>query len=96
MPAANPNFTALRLDDIFDEALDKEFMGKVRKIDLPNGNIVWLKCEDPYGFWYVSLKKGQVPENLKGAYSNFAVALNAVNLWLKDKKDPIVYPSSKV
>jgi len=95
MPAANPDFKALTLNEIYDQEVEDEFMGKARKINLPNGNIVWLKCEDPYGFWYVSLKKGQVPENLKGAYSNFSTALNAVNLWLKDKRDPIVYPTTK-
>lgn len=90
MPAPRGNFVPFELDDILDEDYDKEHMGKRRKIEL-DGNVVHIDCEDPYGFWYVKLKKGQVPERLKGAYTTFDAALTAVNTWLKNKKEPISF-----
>ncbi len=88
MPAPKPNFVPYQLDDILDENLDQESGGKYRKIEIEN-NTVHIKCEDPYGFWYISLSKGQVPEKLKGAYTSFDQALREVNFWLKHKKEPI-------
>lgn len=87
MPAKRDNFTPLTFDEIFDDEYDKEHMGKYRKIEL-DGNTVHIKCEDPYGFWHISIAKGQIPEKLKGAYTSFDQALREVNVWLKDKKEP--------
>ncbi len=86
MPAKREDFTPLTFDDIFDDDYDKEHQGKYRKVEIEN-NIVHIRSEDPYGFWKISLQKGQLPEKLKGAYTSFDQALRDVNLWLKDKKE---------
>ncbi len=90
MPAVRENFKPLTLDDVLDEEYDEEHMGKFRKIEIER-NVVHIKCEDPYGFWKISLEKGQLPERLKGSYTTFDQALREVNRWLKDKKEPLVY-----
>lgn len=90
MPAKKDHFQPLTFDDILDEEYDQEHMGKYRKIELEN-NTVHIRSEDPFGFWYISLQKGQVPEKLKGAYTTFDQALRDVNYWLKNKKEPISF-----
>lgn len=88
MPAPRSNFVPYTLDDVLDDQTEFENGGRHRTIDIDN-NIVNIKCEDPHGFWYISLKKGQLPEKLKGAYTSFDLALHDVNIWLKSKKEPI-------
>lgn len=94
MPSVDPNFKPLDLNDILDDELDKEYMGKLRKIVMSNGNFVWIECRDPYGFWYISLEKGKLPDKLTGSYTTFDMALRDVNQWLRDKKEPIVYETN--
>lgn len=89
MPMTKDHYMSLTLDDVLDEDYDKEHMGKFRKINLDN-NIVHIKCEDPYGFWYISLEKGQVPEKLKGSYTTFDLAFRDVKIWLANKKEPYI------
>lgn len=84
------NFTPHTLDSIFDVEYDKEHGGKYRKIEMDNGNVCHIKCEDPYGFWYISLDKGQVPNRCKGSYTSFDAALRDVNVWLRSKPEPYV------
>lgn len=91
MPAPQSNFVPLTLNEILDEELDAEERGKVRKIKMSNGNILTFTCEDPYGFWVMKLSKGRLPEKLMGAYTTFDAALKDANLWMKDKKEPLVY-----
>ena len=87
-------FSPLSFDDIFDDDYDKEHMGKYRKIEI-DGNTVHIRCEDPYGFWYISVSKGQIPEKLKGSYTSFDQAFRDVNTWLKDKKQPYIPSEQK-
>ena len=94
MPAKPANFKAYTFDDIFDDEYDKEHSGKSRKIELDN-NTININCEDPYGFWYISIAKGQIPDKLKGAYTSFDQALRDVNVWLKDKKEPYIPSETK-
>lgn len=94
MPTVKQNFVPLTFDDILDEDYDKEHQGKFRKVELEN-NTVHIRCEDPHGFWYVSLEKGQVPDFLKGAYTSFDQALRDVNIWLKNKKVPYIPSAEK-
>lgn len=90
MPKINESFVPLTLDDVLDEEYDEEHRGHFRKIEIEN-NTVHIRRQDPYGFWHISLSKGQVPDRMKGAYTNFEMALTAVNIWLKNKKEPLVY-----
>jgi hypothetical protein len=46
----------------FEHAYSRE-----RFITLPNGNKLRLTAKDPYGFIYLSLEHGQLPESLKDA-----------------------------
>lgn len=94
MPMKSENFRPYTFDDIFDEEYDKEHTGKYRKIEV-EGNVIHIRCEDPYGFWYVSVEKGTIPDRLKGAYTSFDQALRDVNLWLKDKKRPYIPSEQK-
>jgi len=91
MPVIKGNsFIPHTMDSILEEDYDKEHSGKIRRIKMDNGNIVYIECEDPYGFWKISLEKGQLPERLKGSYTLFDQALRDVNLWLRDKPEPYI------
>ena len=96
MPAVDTEFKPLTFDDCYDPELDAEYRGKVRKVVLENGNWLWMESEDPYGYWTVKLKRGKLPDNLQnGSFTTFRDLLNAVNIWLKDRKHPIVYTTTK-
>lgn len=88
------NFVNLTLDDIFDPEYDKEHTGSKKKIEL-DGNTVHIETRDPYGFWHLSLEKGQLPEKYKGGYTTFTQALNAANEWLRNKKTAYIPSESK-
>jgi hypothetical protein len=48
--------------------------------------VVKQRPEDPYGFWWVSREKGQIPDELKGAYTSPARARIAVESYLNRTK----------
>lgn len=48
--------------------------------------VVKQRLEDPYGFWWIGREKGQVPEELKGAYTSPDRAQEAVRVYLNKKK----------
>lgn len=59
--------------------------------DLPNARpmnvaendfVVKHRDDDPYGFWWVGREKGQVPEELSGAYTSIEAAQEAVTVHL--------------
>lgn len=62
---------------------------KTRVIELDN-NKVYLKQKDPYGYWYVNFDKGQMPENLKGAYTDYDYAYKSVVNYLNANNRKIV------
>lgn len=96
MPAVDPNFKALTLDDIFNPEEDWEYKGKQRTIVLGNGNELYMECVDPFGHWKISLKRGKLPDALRdGSWTTFRDCLQAANLYLKDKKHPIVYTTER-
>lgn len=51
---------------------------RVRTFELSNGNKLYAKQTDPYGFWYLNLDKGQLPEKFLGAYSTFDAVVKDV------------------
>ena len=71
--------------DLLDHDSDKD-LANIRILDLDNGNKIKVTREDPYGFWYVSYEKGQIPESLKGSYTSFDEAQKAINTYLINKK----------
>lgn len=56
----------------------------VQTVDLKN-NRAFIKKDGPYGFWTISLERGQLPECLKGSYTSDHLA----------KKDLVKYMKSK-
>lgn len=73
--------------DIFSENVDpKRDLPKDRVIPVDNGADFHIKQEDPFGLWYISREKGQIPESLSGAYTSFDKAKKAVDLYINAKK----------
>lgn len=70
--------------DMLDERSDKD-LSLDRTMDLGN-NVVHIKKQGPYGFWFVSLEKGNLPDRLKGSYTSFLEAEKAVGLYYINEK----------
>jgi hypothetical protein len=49
-------------------------------------NKIRFRREDPFGFWYISLEKGNLPEPMKGSYTTLQYAENAANVWIHNKR----------
>lgn len=60
-------------------------LSKQRTLTLEGGNAVNITSRDPYGFWYISWERGQLPETLRGAYTSFTEAERAVLVYLSQK-----------
>lgn len=60
--------------------------GKTRDVNLSDGRTVRVESRDPYGFWYVNWGRGQLPDELKGTYTNAEYALRAVQAYLGNNK----------
>jgi len=69
-----------------DQARD---LPNVRYIELANGNKLNLKRADPFGFWYVSFEKGQVPAVLKSAFTTVEEAMKQIEIYLKAKNHEV-------
>lgn len=54
-------------------------------IELEDGQKIHFECRDPYHHWYIHFNKGQVPEKLKGAYTDFNFARIDVEKYLAEK-----------
>lgn len=59
-------------------------LSRKRELILNNGTkyIVEQPDGDPYGFWYIRMDHGQVPDVLSGAYTSFEKARRAVEEYL--------------
>jgi hypothetical protein len=53
-----------------------------RLITLITGNVVRIRREDPYGYWYVSYEKGPIPKGLEGAFTTVNMAIRMVQRFL--------------
>jgi len=89
MPKTREDFVPYELADIIDDEAEFENGGRLRTIEIDN-NTVTIQSEDPYGFWRIKLKKGNLPDKLKGNYTSFDLALRDVNIWLQNKKEPLL------
>lgn len=67
---------------VFDDFVGDNDITNVREIPLDNGNTLYLKRQDPYGFITASLAKGQVPEWMRGNYTSWKEAQKAVQQYL--------------
>lgn len=79
--------------DMIDERSDKD-LSLDRTMDLGN-NVVHIKKEGPYGFWFISLEKGQLPNQLKGSYTSFLEAEKAVSFYYINEKGRDLKPAVK-
>jgi hypothetical protein len=71
------------MQDIFDDHVDPaRDYPKDREIKVPNGASFLLKQSDPHGFWRVHRERGQIPEHLKGEYTNLKMATEAVEAYV--------------
>lgn len=52
-------------------------------------NKVYLERQDPYGFWYFRLDKGQIPEWMRGAYTTVIDAERALTKYLEERNKTI-------
>jgi hypothetical protein len=84
------------------EAIDFDVSGdqtrdipNVRIVELENKNKVYFKRKDPYGYWYMNMEKGQLPEHLRGAYTTYTKALSELNLYLQDSNRQVVAEVTK-
>jgi hypothetical protein len=68
---------------------DKD-MPNERIYELDNGNKFSLTRTDPYGFVYIHMHKGQVPDELKSAYTTYDAAKAAMESYLRNKPKPVV------
>jgi hypothetical protein len=57
-----------------------------QNVDNENDFVVKQKPEDPYGFWWIGRQKGQVPEEISGAYTSPDRAQDALKTYLNKKK----------
>ena len=57
----------------------------IRTIDLGT-NKIFLKREDPFGFIRIYFERGEVPERLKGSFTEWVSARRVVDRYLLDKK----------
>lgn len=63
-------------------------LGNHRTLTLEN-NKIHFKRTDPYGFWTVNYDKGQVPVSLRGHYTSYDKAAQAVEGYLANlPKEP--------
>lgn len=56
--------------------------------DIPNRRVVdntpyILTRKDPYGFWFVSVEKGNIPQFLTGSYTTYEEAKKNVLIYLE-------------
>jgi hypothetical protein len=87
--------TDLTLSDIYDPTLDTEGSGKHRAVDLGN-NKIHIKCEDPFGFWYITFERGGPPKEMRGAYTTLGNALKDINKYLNKKNKEAILKETKV
>ena len=70
---------------LHDHVGDKD-LSKVRVFDLENGNKLLAKQTDPYGFWRLSLEKGQVPAWLDQDFNEWGQVIKAVDRYAFERK----------
>lgn len=78
---------------MFDERSDKD-LSLDRTMNL-NNNVVHIRKDGPYGFWFISLEKGNLPVHLKGSYTSFYEAEKAVTLYYVNEKGRDLKPAVK-
>lgn len=71
-----------------DQLGDKD-KSRIREFTLENGNILYAKQTDPYGFWRLNLEKGQLPAWLDQDFNEWGQVLKAVERYSFQRKQAI-------
>jgi hypothetical protein len=53
-------------------------------------NTIYATQEDPYGFWHLSLDKGQLPERYRGSYTTWGDCERAAQIYLRERGERTV------
>lgn len=61
----------------------------VREVALDNGNTLYVKRTDPFGFFVFSLARGQIPEWMRGQYTSLDEAQKAIKVYLEQRKQAV-------
>lgn len=56
-----------------------------REIDLDNGNKLFIRRTEPFGFFQFSLAKGNLPDWIKGNYTTMTQAEKAMDKYLRER-----------
>lgn len=62
---------------------------RIRVFELENGNKLYAKQSDPYGFWRLNLDKGQLPQWLDQDFNEWGQVLMAVEKYAFQRKQVI-------
>lgn len=62
---------------------------RTRVVELENGNKLNLTAKDPYGFIYLSLEHGQMPQSFTGAYTSWSHAEEAAKRYMRLRQDTL-------
>lgn len=60
-----------------------------REITSPGSSKIILRRKDPYGFWYISFERGQIPASLNQAFTAIDRAYEAVQNYLNENANRI-------
>lgn len=56
------------------------------EFDLEDGNKILMKRKNPYGFLYMELLEGQLPDKYTGAYTTIEAAMESANIYKDERK----------
>lgn len=65
-------------------------LSKRRVYTMNGGNSLIATCVDPYGFWYLSLEKGNLGDKYRGAYTSIDEVEKAIKAYTNEKEKFIV------
>ena len=78
--------------------------GRLRKLNMSDGNTAKIEASDPYGFWKITYEKGKTPSDLKNQQFTSAMqATRFLEIWLNKNRynttlveEPVVIPELPV
>lgn len=70
--------------DIYDVDRERD-LSKNRVVKLEDGTKVIIRMTDPYGYWSIHYEKGRIPEDLKGSFTDFNMAVQKVKTYFQSK-----------
>ena len=73
---------------VHDQLGDKD-LAKTRRFPLENGNELIAKQSDPYGFWRLHLKQGQLPGWLDQDFNEYGQVLKAVDRYMRQRQEAL-------